>query len=273
MRIGHHTNIKELLKSHEFNAYQVFISSPRAWAIKINKEIIKKLHELYLKRGFFLVIHGKYLYNHCRTNETNAILEQELRIAAEIGDDVGVIIHQGKNMPELQMTREEAIDTFCYGIKQILHSTRDIKNKIILENSAHQGNELGYTLDELFLIYSKINSDRIGICIDLCHIFVAGSVDMRDKKAVSLFFKEFDRLFSLKNLTVIHYNDSNSKYDSHNDCHGDVSTGYITKASMGGSTDGFKVVNKYALKYGIPLILETPGIISYCDQIEKIKKL
>ena len=279
MLIGHHIGKKELLdgittNSLKFNSYQFFASSPKTWAMTTTttnnkKEDTEMIRQWIIDTGTFIIIHGKYLYNFCRTtaNQTETLIK-ELQFASQISDKVDVIIHQGKNLKELGLTRPEAINVFCKNITNILYQTRTINNKIILENSAHQGTEIGYSLDELAEIYNTINSPRIGICIDLCHVFVSGELDMRDAASIKLFFKRFDKLIGLNNLTVIHYNDSNAKFDSHNDRHGDISTGYIGSIKLGGNNDGFAVVAKIAKKYRVPMILETPAsIMSYTDQI------
>lgn len=277
MIIGHHIGKKDLLDDIRkqvklpFNAYQIFASSPKSWAVSsnaldINKEVLM-LRELCYTHNVFLVIHGKYLYNFCRDSSIQTeVLIKELQYAAKISSDVGIIIHQGKNT--LGLSRDEAVQQFCDNIVHILEETRDLQNKIILENSAHQGTEIGYSLEELAIIYNKINSPRIGICIDLCHIFVAGELDMREGVAVKSFFKRFNKLIGIENLTVIHYNDSNAKFDSHNDCHGDICAGYIGQPRLGGTSEGFSVVAKIAKKHKIPMILETPACSSsYNNQI------
>jgi deoxyribonuclease-4 len=278
MLIGHHISKKELLKciknnETRYSAYQFFASSPKTWANATdNPVVISKWHQT---NNTYLVIHGKYLYNFCRKSEEQiTTLTKELIYAAHIADDVNVIIHQGKNLKELDMTREEALLVFCDNIKSVLHKTHELSNKIILENSAHQGTEIGHSLEELAKIFNIIDSSRIGICIDLCHIFVAGELDMRDGRAVKLFFKKFDELIGLKHLLVIHYNDSRAKFDSHNDCHGDIGDGYIGKTELGGCTQGFATVIKIAKKHGIPMILETPECSSsFKQQIDFIRRL
>ena len=283
MFIGYHinkTNLEKSLKEallNNANAIQLFLSSPKVWAVNN-----LKLNEIKLLKDFnkdkYIVIHGKYLYNFCRTqeNQTNALIK-ELEEANKINSNV--IIHQGKNVKELNLSNIEACQVFYENIKSILDKTKDLSNKpkIILENSAHQGTEIGYTLEELAYIWNLFNNEekkRLGICIDLCHIFVAGELDMRKEEDVKLFFKNFNKLIGIENLTVIHFNDSNVKFNSHNDNHQDLLCGYIGDSSLGGSDNGFKVVVKKAKKYSIPLILETPADkMEYKDQINRIKEM
>jgi len=217
-----------------------------------------KANKLITKHGFYVVIHGKYLYNFCRPSSgigwQHKLLQSELEQAAKI--NANVIIHQGKNLKELELTTEQAHQTFVDNLLIVLDASKGLTNKIILENSARQGTECGYTLDSLHDIYERIPVSyrtRIGFCIDLCHIFVAGELDVRDLGQVQEWFKRFDRLIGLDKLDCIHFNDSDTDFDGRNDNHGSIGKGYIGKHSI----LGFKHVCQLAQQYCIPLILET----------------
>ena len=283
MKIGYHiskTNLEKSIKDAneaQANAIQLFISSPKVWAVcNLKQNEIKELLEY--KKTNYLVIHGKYLYNFCRTNENQTkSLIRELEEADKLMSDV--VIHQGKNLSELKLTNEEACKVYVDNIKKILKETDNLVNKpkIILENSARQGSEIGYSLEELSYIWNLFdnnNKQRLGICIDLCHIFVAGELDIRKKEDVKLFFKEFEKLIGLKHLLVFHLNDSSIKYNGHNDHHQDMKAGYITNTKLGGNIEGLQIIVKKATKLNIPMILETPADnVSYLDQIIFIKEL
>jgi apurinic endonuclease APN1 len=290
MKVGYHinkTNLKDSIIEAENNgatAIQLFLSSPKIWATnKLKKEEIQLIKDYQNKNfGNYVVVHGKYLYNFCRPPDEDIhkqikSLVNELTEADKISSDV--VIHQGKNIKELKQTNEIACKNYIDNVTEVIKQTAHLANspKIILENSARQGTEIGYTLEELAFIFNSFDTDtktRLGICIDLCHIFVAGSLDMRNKTEVKTFFKQFNEKIGLEHLTVIHFNDSNCKFNGHNDNHQDIFKGYIGAENLGGSTEGFKMVVKYANKYDIPLILETPGEKeSYSTQIEYIKSL
>jgi deoxyribonuclease-4 len=216
-------------------------------------DMTRKIRE---KHGFYVVIHGKFLYNFCRPPSSiswqHRMLCQELEQANKIGADV--IIHQGKNLKELNQSEHAANKTFAENIHIVLDQTKHLSNCIILENSAKQGTECGYSLDSLHEIYTLIGPHpRIKFCIDLCHIFVAGELDVRNQDRVLDWFKRFDTLIGLSKLACIHFNDSNTDFHGCNDNHGSIGLGYIGKVS----TDGFKYVCKLANTHQIPLILET----------------
>lgn len=209
-------------------------------------------------KGFYAVIHGKYLYNFCRLPSAigwqHTLLRSELEQAEKIGTDV--IIHQGKNLKELNLTKEQAHQRFVDNLIIVLDETKETKSKIILENSARQGTECGYSLEDLSDIYQRIPfsyRDRIGLCIDLCHIFVAGELDVRDPDKVREWFQRFDELIGYDKLSCIHFNDSNTDFNGANDNHGSIGRGYIGRCS----TAGFEYVCALAVQHNIPLILET----------------
>ena len=294
MKVGYHinkTNLKESLNEAENNgatAIQLFLSSPKIWATnKLKKEDIDLLNK-FTENGNYMVVHGKYLYNFCRpigvTDSTEINNDKQIKsLINELTEankiNCNVVIHQGKNIKELKQTNEIACKNYIDNITKVIMKTEHLSNKpkLILENSARQGTEIGYTLEELAFIFNSFEDNikqRLGICIDLCHIFVAGSLDMRNKNEVKLFFKQFKQKIGLEHLTVIHFNDSNCKFNGHNDNHQDIFKGYIGAEDLGGSTEGFKMVVKYAHKYEIPLILETPGEKEdYSTQIKYIKSL
>lgn len=288
MKVGYHinkTNLKDsLIQAHEnkATAIQLFLSSPKVWAVNVLKKEEIDLLNLY-KNEMFIIVHGKYLYNFCRPilnpkeDKQIAALIRELTESNKINSDV--VIHQGKNLKDLAQTNEQAITNYIDNITYVLKHTEHLSNKpkIILENSARQGTEIGHTLQELAIIFNSFDADskkRLGICIDLCHIFVSGALDMRNAADVTLFFKKFNELIGIKHLTVIHFNDSNCKFDCHNDNHQDIFEGYIGSEKLGGNTGGFRIVVKKAKKFDIPLILETPGEKQdYMTQINYIHSL
>lgn len=276
-RIGHcmefHTVTDTLRLIHTLGgrAVQIALGDSASKTFRtITTDDAVRANKLINKYGFYVVIHGKYLYNFCRPPSgirwQHKLLQSELEQAAKINADV--IIHQGKNLKELELTTEQAHQTFVDNLLIVLDASKGLTNKIILENSARQGTECGYTLDSLHDIYERIPASyrtRIGFCIDLCHIFVAGELDVRDLGQVQEWFKRFDRLIGLDKLDCIHFNDSDTDFDGRNDNHGSIGKGYIGKHSI----LGFIHVCQLAQHHRIPLILETSS--KYIDS--EIKQL
>lgn len=234
---------------------------------------IAEINRLKTELGIYLVVHGKYIYNFCRTLkwQTTSLVD-EIRALSRINCDV--VLHQGKNVAELKLSREQALSAFVTNLSEVLDQTVDCLNGIILENSCQQGTELGFTMDELYKIYRMFNTKyhhRIGFCIDLCHIFVAGTLDMRDPAAIEHFFNEFDTQIGINKLKLVHFNDSNIAFDGHNDNHQDILLGHIGNPALGGTSAGLRCMAKHLYKLNIPMILETPSPAAYPDTIKLIR--
>ena len=216
------------------------------------------------KTGQFTVLHGKYIYNFARKDVETQIesLVQEIEWANAIGCDV--VIHQGKNIATEKMSKLEAINNYVRNLSEVIERTFDSSSMLLLENSAGQGTELGYTLDELSYIYHQFDDtvrERIGFCIDTCHIFVAGELDVRVKDEVVNFFERFNQMIGGDKLKCIHFNDSGVPFGGKHDVHGDLFGGYISNPLLGGNPDGLKAVAKMAAKLQIPLVFETPYLV------------
>jgi apurinic endonuclease APN1 len=213
----------------------------------------------------FLVLHGKYTYNFCRHNVENQIqvLTEEINLASKLSCDV--VIHQGKNVATEKISRLEAINNYVRNLTEVLERTSEHdKVCLLLENSAGQGTELGFTLDELAFIYHQFDDSakqRIGFCLDTCHAFVAGELDCRRKSNVLLFLSQFETQIGLEHLKLIHFNDSSIQFGGGRDLHGDLLGGYITNPILGGSQEGMMYLAQVADQMKIPMILETPCVL------------
>jgi apurinic endonuclease APN1 len=220
----------------------------------LSPEDIQKTNNIRQKYGYYVVVHGKYIYNFCRASwrswQSEALFK-ELIIAEKIQADV--VIHQGKNVTELNLTDSEALDIFTKEVCLVAERMRlsGLKNRILLENSSRQGTELGYSLEHLKTILDNIPDhlrDYFGFCIDTCHIFVAGEENWDHP---SEFFQKFDRLIGLKHLNLVHLNDSAIPFNGRNDHHAGLEKGHISAR--------LREVAKICAALRIPMILETPS--------------
>lgn len=249
--------------NHICNGIQFSISPEmiESHAHKLTEMSIQK----HIESRLFLVEHSKYVYNFCRQNVANQIesLIKEVQVASLLG--CNVVIHQGKNVKSEKISKLEAISNYVRNLSEVIEQTYDSDALLLLENSSAQGSELGYTLDELAYIYHQFDEsvkERIGFCLDTCHIFVAGELDVRNISAVTEFFKKFDQVIGLDHLKCIHFNDSGIPFKGKRDLHGDFYGGYITNQLLGGSIEGMRYIAKFAAHRHIPLIFETPCLLS-----------
>ena len=205
MFFGAHESIsKGVLKALERtiqlggNSLQIFLRSPRSRNdIKIKDDDVEKSNLFMKKNGIKMVVHSSYLLNFSKKIEDNLwafnIIIGDLKFSERF-NAIGCIIHMGKS---LDLTLEDAIDNFCKSINYICENYNG-KSKLILENSSRQGTEIGYSMSQISLIYSKIKyKEKIGICIDTCHAFSAG-YNFKSPNQIKLFFTIF---FTFINFT------------------------------------------------------------------------
>lgn len=216
----------------------------------ISKKDITNTRKILTKRGKYLVVHGKFIYNFCLKNNIihqNSLL-RELLLASKLQDDV--VIHHGNNINNLEYN--EAREHFTSNVRIVVDSMKKLGlvNKILLENSARQENEIGYSLKELGSIWQSFSfSERqsIGFCIDACHLFASGELNVSDPKAVKEWFRKFDNTIGRDNLKLVHLNDSNSGFNSFMDEHAEINRGLISK-------EGLAEVVKICNSWQIPMI-------------------
>ncbi len=248
------------------SALQIFLKSPRGGSpCKLTDTEAAEYRKYAKQHGLFTVAHCSYLLNFAKDladkQWTLTNLIDDLHNIERL-DGAGVVLHIGK---ALELNRQVALRWVIANIRTVLNKTKKLKAKIILENTAGQGTELGYTFDELATIQKGLQgSKRVVFCLDTCHAFAAG-YDLRTPTGVKQTLAEFDRQLGIKNLACIHFNDSKSKYESRVDRHADLDQGEI------GST-GLTAVAKFAQAKKIPLIFETPAITaSYAEQLKKLQ--
>ena len=160
------------------------------------------------------------------------------------------------------------------GLKLIADSINDVQNqrpdynlKLLLETTAGQGTNLGYSFKQLKQIIDMIaNPDRIGVCLDTCHIFAAG-YDIRTESSYTKTFDRFDRVIGLEKLQAIHLNDSKRELDSRVDRHEQIGQGHI-------GLQGFRLIMNDPRLTNIPKILEIPGDEKmFLENLELLKSL
>ena len=251
----------------ECSAFQIFTRNPRGWHAKdLTKEDIdlfkSKLKESKIDR-LATCAHMPYLPNLATPKNDGfeksvKTLINEVERCAQLGIPY-LVTHLGSHLG----TGEEA------GIKKLVEALTkagQTKNDvmILLENTAGQKNSVGSDFKQLAEIFAKCKpAKKFGICLDTCHAFVAG-YDLRTKKAVKETMKEFDETVGLKNLKILHLNDSKGELNSNLDRHNHIGLGEIGNEGLG---EVVKIMNKNK----IPIVLETP-IDDTRDHFENIKK-
>ena len=137
-------------------------------------------------------------------------------------------------------------------IAEILNEvlTKDQSTIVLLETMSGKGTEVGRNFEELRQIIDRVElKDKLGVCLDTCHVWDGGYDIVNDLDSV---FEEFDRIIGLDRLKAIHLNDSMNPLGSHKDRHARIGEGEIGLEAL------VRVINHPATE-GIPFILETPN--------------
>ena len=269
---GHESVSPSILKAcqttHQMgsNALQIFLRSPmRNGPIKLKPKDVENSNQYLKEKEMRLVVHSSYLLNFSKPLEENggafSTIIGDLQFADNL-NAIGCIIHMGKH---LKLSVDEAFDNYIASVNSICQE-KESNSLLILENSAHQGTEIGYSIDHLARIYSGIteeNRDKIGFCLDTCHAFAAG-YNFCEEEGVTSFFEEFDEKIGLEKVVCIHLNDSKKKCHSCVDRHERLGVGMI-------GLDGIKYILKYLkeMNFGGIVVLETP-YDSYESRLEEV---
>ncbi len=167
--------------------------------------------------------------------------------------------HPGSHLNE--MTEEECLDRIAGSINKTLDLTSGVK--AVIENTAGQGSNLGYTFEQIAHIIDKVeDKERVGVCIDSCHAFAAG-YDLATPEGYKAMWENFDRIIGMKYLSGMHLNDSKKGLGSRVDRH----------ESMGAGTIGrgfFEMLMADPRMDNIPLILETPNMEIWREEIAEL---
>ncbi len=142
--------------------------------------------------------------------------------------------------------------------------TPDIKTTVLLETMAGKGSEVGRCFEELRMIMDRAKlGDRLGVCLDTCHIWDGGYDIVGNLDGV---LEEFDRTVGLNRLKAIHLNDSKNPRSSHKDRHEKIGEGEIGLDAL------VRVINHPALKH-LPFYLETPNELpGYAHEIKLLRE-
>ena len=235
-------------KKYGCNIFQIFVNTQ------------KDLNYLNINENNF-VVHISYSINLAQNwNNTSWWIQQfilEIEKAHTINAKF-IVVHTGK---QLNLTLKESINNMLSSLLYVHDKTKDKYNiKILIETSSGQGSEMLYDLIEFNDFFKKL-PDRFGICLDTCHIFTAGY------NITSKFLENFDKIINIKNIKLVHLNDSKNKLNSRLDRHENYGYGYINKKNI------IKIA-KYFLELNVPIIIETPDkyLLKDIDLLNKLSE-
>ena len=261
-------SVKEAL-SYGSNTFMFYTGAPQNNYRKPLSELkIQEGRQLIKEAGInenHLVVHAPYIINGANKARDDLfqlsidVITNELRRTAGFGCKI-LVLHPGAHV-------SQGYDTAVSNLAECLDTVLSNDNtdvKIAIETMAGKGTEIGITFEQVRAIIDQCHyPERLGVCLDTCHISDAG-YDVHDVDGV---LKEFDRVIGLDRLLVVHINNGKNPRGAHKDRHENIGYGYI----------GYDTLYKYIhhpLLNGIPKILETPYINEkppYKQEIEMLK--
>jgi deoxyribonuclease-4 len=259
-------------------AFAVFTKNQKRWEAKpLEAKVIDKFQKAIQDAGILpkhILPHDSYLINLGHPEEEKLIKSRmafidELERCEILGLD-RLNFHPGSHLVKLNakekkdeelLTRTEnkSLDAIAESINIALDKTQNVK--AVIENTAGQGTNLGYTFEHLAYIINKVeDKSRVGVCIDTCHMFVAG-YDIRTRETYDETWNKFSDIVGFEYLSGMHINDSKPPLGSKKDRHHSLGEGEI-------GLDAFKFLMNDERMDDIPLVLETIDSSIWKQEIE-----
>ncbi len=273
-RIGVHVSVAGGLENGFVNAaaagcdcMQIFVKNQRQWRAKpLAEDQIRLFLEARKHSGITpIMAHASYLLNLAAPNDAirnmsiDAMID-ELTRCEELGID-GLVFHPGAhgNVADSQAPSSSGIsDAELTGIRRIATALHEVhqhcagfKTKLLLECTAGQGSAIGWQFEQLAEILNRVrDADRLGVCLDTCHLFAAG-YDFRTPETYAAMIDKLESAIGVAQVCCIHANDSKRELGSRVDRHDHIGQGQIGKS-------GFANFLNDPRFRDVPFILETP---------------
>lgn len=252
-------SVNEALSYGE-NTFMFYTGAPQnTIRSNINDNLTNKALEVMKENNINIdnvIVHAPYIVNLAKEDNDFAIsfLKQEIKRCSMLHIKY-MVLHPGSSV---SITKEEGINNIINALNIILDNEYDVT--ICLETMAGKGNEVGSNLLEIKNIINKIEyQNKIGVCLDTCHLNDAG-YDMSDFDSI---LDLFDNIIGINKIGCIHVNDSKNVMASHKDRHENIGFGTI------GFDNLINIIYNERLE-GIPRILETPYVTKDDNSKDKV---
>ena len=266
-------------------AFALFTKNQRQWKAKpLETKSIDAFHENLEKSGILpkhILPHDSYLINlgHHevpKLEKSRDAFIDELERCRILGLD-RLNFHPGSHlvkiakkdpeyMDKLMQAELNCLDVIAESMNIAIEATKDSNVKLVIENTAGQGTNLGYRFEHLAHIIDKIeDKSRVGICIDTCHMFTSG-YDIRTREEYDKTWSSFDNIVGREYLMGMHINDSKPPLGSRVDRHHSLGQGEI-------GWDAFRFIMNDSRMDDIPLILETIDDTIWAEEIKALYAL
>ncbi|KDR95559.1 Endonuclease IV [Peptoclostridium litorale DSM 5388] len=233
------------------NTFQFFTRNPRGASVKafVQKDI-DGFQNMRAENGMgpFLA-HCPYTMNLASAKEDivelgKRMLSEDIARMESIGVEY-ICFHPGSHTG---MGEEKGISQIVDALSEVIKEDGSVW--VLLETMSGKGTEIGYKFEHLNEIIDRVDkNDRLGVCLDTCHVFAAGYDIVNDIDGV---LEEFDRVIGLERLKAIHFNDSMKEFSSKKDRHSNIGEGLIGLEAL------VRIMNHELLREK-PFFMETPG--------------
>jgi len=235
------------------NALQIFSRNSNQWAMKpLTDEVVSAWNEAIAAHPMVTMVHDSYLINLASPDPAlydrsrQSFLEEALRC-----ETLGIpylVFHPGSHMGEGE---SRGLGRIARALDWTDRRLGQAKVTLLLENTAGQGTNLGFRFEHLAWLRERVkNPDRLGVCLDTCHLLAAG-YDFRADAGYAKVFTEFDERIGAGVVKAFHINDSKRELGSRVDRHENIGKGYV-------GSRAFRLLMQDPRFQQVPKVLETP---------------
>ena len=249
-------------------AFALFTKNQRQWFAKpLEQSSIDAFKANCAKYGYTakqILPHDSYLINLGNPDaeglqKSRDSFIDEMNRCAQLGLD-RLNFHPGSHLK--QISEDECLALISESINIALEKTSGVT--AVIENTAGQGTNLGFTFEQIAQIISKVeDKSRVGVCIDTCHAYAAG-YDLKTEEGFARTWQKFDNIIGFQYLRGMHLNDTMKGHASRVDRHQSIGSGFLGE-------NAFKMLMADSRFDGIPLVLETPDESLWPDEINRLK--
>jgi deoxyribonuclease-4 len=248
---------------------QIFSKSERQWNAKpLAEDEVERYHAEQARTGIGpVIVHDSYLINMAAPGDelwekSIAAFAHELERCETLKIPY-IVTHPGAHTGSGE---EAGLERIAEAFKRLFSEGAGRTTMVLLETTAGQGTALGNRFEHLARLFELIPyHERLGVCVDTCHIFAAG-YDIRDEAAYQATFADLDRLVGLERVKAFHVNDSQKDLGSRVDRHAHIGQGCI-------GLEGFRLLVNDIRFQALPMILETPKGDDMAEDVENLAVL
>lgn len=275
--IGAHVSADKGVSNTPLNAHLIgarsfalFTRNPSRWTSKpISQAEADAFRENCERYGYtpeHILPHDSFLINlgspdSEKLEKSREAFLDELRRCQQLGLTM-LNFHPGSHMREMEA--DACLDLIAESLNRLLDRTEGVK--AVIENTAGQGSNLGYSFEQIAHIIDRVeDKTRIGVCIDTCHAYTAG-YDLATAEGYEKTWAEFERVIGFQYLCGMHLNDTQKALGSQVDRHAPIATANLDR-------EFWRRLMSDPRFDGLPLILETPDEAIWAQEIELLYSL